>query len=811
MKRQITMNVSETKMHRGESCATPRRGSLLCTAEKILAAPLSASRLFVASTAVFGAVFGAIADTTATYAKGDTSLLDGKVLIEYDGSENITKLAMAPGADEKLILTGDTLPFAVGAQIAFSASGGGTNIIANSFTTAGALEFAGPTNMTWGGGDYLPMGATYVTLFENVRLDDIVPIAGYGRMGNNTPTRDDSYKYTPFFIDRDEDSGTMRFELRNGKLDRCVFVEFAQDGDNIKGRVLESCYDSPADVQTRAFTYNTDGTVTVISGATVKGNRYTYQQQKWIDIGPRYGNAKLTFVVPCMTNMTWGGGAYLPMGSTYVTLFENVRLDDIVPIAGYGRMGNNTPTQSEEFEYTPFFIDRDEDSDTMRFELRNSKLDSSRCVFVEFAQDGDNIKGRVLESCYNSPADAQTRAFTYNTDGTVTVISGATVGSRRYTYQQQKWLTVGARKVVLPAISGSGAEVTFDSNAFGDAVGEFTSDYPATVNATGANTMVGAFIVKGDDAHPIVYDVAAKYAMPETIDCYGNATLRFSASGAYNDGVSKGTDTITMHDGTTIASAEDFSFHYDSGDVVLDGATLSFTKGGYLNFLTLMNGAKVDKSGGSINAGYKVDIPKWKITGTGKSTYTGDISIAAYTVGDAGVEKYLRIEVADTVEGDDTDFLLTGNISAWDDRRNASISKCGPGTMEVDGTIYTTNRAVRVVEGTLLLGRSNATAADVDFSLQGGTLAFAEGTANTVDAVALTADSGISVASGALLTMADLTIADGKVLNIVGDGKVRVLASLDSATLSRIRLNGRRASQSSTGYLCVGGFVILFR
>ncbi len=769
------------------SAATPRRGSLLCTAEKILAAPLSASRLFVASTAVFGAVFGAIADTTATYAKGDTSLLDGKVLIEYDGSENITKLAMAPGADEKLILTGDTLPFADGAQIAFSASGGGTNIIANSFTTAGALEFAGPTSMTWGGGAYLPMGSTYVTLFENVRLDDIVPIAGYGRMGNNDPTRNDSYKYTPFFIDRDEDSGTMRFELRNGRLDRCVFVEFAQDGDNIKGRVLESCYDSPAGVQTRAFTYNNDGTVTVIPGATVKSNRYTYQQQKWIDIGPRYGTPKLT--VAMSENRTLRAVSGSGVDVTFdANAFGESALAFTSRVLNYSDANWHSLTTEHSLSeitlrsasiigsYVPegasaIVFGWENNGVTASGQLQQSDGKFIRAVDIELRQNGEAVEikwvaTRVLTSGGGNYYGKQKLTTSYK--------------SLNYKHVRPYWVSTIANAV--------------------------------TSTASGANTMDGAFIVKGDDAHPIVYDVAAKYAMPETIDCYGNATLRFSASGAYNDGVSKGTDTITMHDGTTIVSAENFSFHYDSGDVVLDGATLSFTTGGgYLNFLTLMNGAKVDKSGGPINAGYRVDIPNWKITGTGKSTYTGDLSLAAFSTGDSGVEKYLRIDVADTVEGDDTDFLLTGNISAWDDRRNASFSKYGPGTMEVDGTICTTNRAVRVAEGTLLLGRSGATAAEVDFSLLGGTLALAEGTANTVDAVKLTADSGISVASGALLTMADLTIADGKVLDIVGDGKVRVLASLDSATLSRIRLNGRRASQSSTGYLCVGGFVILFR
>ena len=267
-----------------------------------------------------------------------------------------------------------------------------------------------------------------------------------------------------------------------------------------------------------------------------------------------------------------------------------------------------------------------------------------------------------------------------------------------------------------------------------------------------------------------------------------------------------------MHPGTTVTTAGNYPFHYNSGDVVLDGATLSYTNGTtYLNYLTFANGATVDKTGGTINAGYDVTDPKWTVSGTGRSTYTGDLSLVAKNKGASGTAKDLTIEVADTVEGDDTDFLLTGNVTLDSDRPNATIIKTGAGTMEVDGTIYTTNRAVRVEEGTLLLGRSNATAADVDFSLQGGTLAFAEGTTNTVDAVALTADSGISVASGALLTMAALTIADGKVLNIVGDGKVRVLSALDTATRSRIRLNGRRVSQGSTGYLYIGGLIISFR
>ena len=63
--------------------------------------------------------------------------------------------------------------------------------------------------------------------------------------------------------------------------------------------------------------------------------------------------------------------------------------------------------------------------------------------------------------------------------------------------------------------------------------------------------------------------------------------------------------------------------------------------------------------------------------------------------------------------------------------------------------------------------------------------------------------------------MASLTIPEGKTLNITFAGaidanSVKVLDALDSATLSRIRLNGRRAKQNNAGYLCTRGFIISF-
>ena len=755
------------------------------------------TRRIAASIAIAAAVATsattAFADTTATYATGDTSLADGKVLFEYDESNNITKLTMTPGADEKLILTGDVLPFAAGAKIAFPASGGGTNVIANSFTTAGALEFAGPTNMTWGGGDYLPMD-TYVTLFENVRLDDIVPIAGYGRTGNNTPIQSEEFEYTPFFIDRDEDSGTMRFELRNSIRDRCVFVEFAQDGDNIKGRVLESCLVADLDDETRAFTYNNDGSITFTSKATNTGNkRYTYQQQKWLTVGPRYGNAKLTFAMSEDRSLPAISGSGVD-----VTFDANAFGESALAFTSGTLMCNaNWMTLTTEYLLSDI-------------KLRTGNINGS---YINKASYPDGLAAIVVGwECDGTSASCQFQGM----DGAV--MRCVDVELRQIANEVQiKWVQAfnagdagdyGKQKALIENASN-----TKPNNTARQTVNWASTVAPAaTVNATGANTMVGAFIVKGDDAHPIVYDVAAKYAMPETIDCYGNATLNFSAKGGYNDGVSRYTDTITMHPGTTVTTSGDYPFHYNSGDVVLDGATLSYTTGTtYFNYVTFANGATVDKTGGTINAGYQGSNPKWTVFGTGLSTYTGDLSLLAHSSGANGTAKDLTIEVSDTVEGEGTDFLLTGYISVSTDRPNATIIKTGAGTMEVDGTIYTTNRAVRVTEGTLLLSKSGATAAAVDFSLQGGTLALADGTANTVNAVTLTDDSSISVGAGASLTMASLSIPEEKTLNITGEGKVYVTADPGAEVVSRILLNGKHVVRGVDGKLSYPGLMIIFR
>ena len=516
-----------------------------------------------------------------------------------------------------------------------------------------------------------------------------------------------------------------------------------------------------------------------------------------------------------VTNATWNGGSAY-MEDSDVVVFKNVTIDCIVPLQGYGKRGSaNVEIGNNDFLYKAFNIVRD--GSAIRFEMQLYHYDKKyyrKCIFVELSQSGSNVVGKRLATGYVIDASNNKlgeQMFEYN-NGTASVMSGVTTSSTTGSYKL-KTLTILPSALTfavsgtetLKAVSGSGLTVTFEG-----------AGANAKVKASGANTMTsGGFIVKGDSLRPIEFEVAAKNALPPKIDCYGNAMLDFSVDGAYNDGVANGTDAIYMHEGSTLSVRGAYPFHYASGTVILDGATMTHTtaKNAYLNYLTLKNGATISlSSDGRFRGGYTADNPTWTVAGTGRSTYNGNPVVLAKATGTASSScQYLTIDVGDTVAGDGTDFLVTGNIVNDSSFKMASFIKAGAGTMEIDGTIQTANIPVRVAEGVLLLGRSGATAAGVDFSLEGGSLALAAGTANSADAFALTADSTLSFGDGAAISLESLTIPDGATLTLAGNVPsrgLRVSSDPGEETLGRIVFaDGRRGTVmwDSNGYVRANG------
>ena len=171
------------------------------------------------------------------------SLEDGKIAFAYDEDGKITELRMTPGPGEALTLSGDTLNFAAGARIlpgGQDSDEGSQSVITCGFTAAGALEFDGVTNMTWTGSDYL--STTPVTVFTNTRIDDVVPLYGYGKVGTGAAAVDDTHKYTVYFVEREGDVMRVELQRNSDPHRRGVYIELAQDGSDITGKLLKSCY-----------------------------------------------------------------------------------------------------------------------------------------------------------------------------------------------------------------------------------------------------------------------------------------------------------------------------------------------------------------------------------------------------------------------------------------------------------------------------------------------------------------------------------------------------------------------------------------
>ena len=135
--------------------------------------------------------------------------------------------------------------------------------------------------------------------------------------------------------------------------------------------------------------------------------------------------------------------------------------------------------------------------------------------------------------------------------------------------------------------------------------------------------------------------------------------------------------------------------------------------------------------------------------------------------------------------------------------------------MLVNGILSYTNTPTHIAEGTLALGRGGVTVAEHKFSLDGGTLALAAGTANEAAALTATASSSLSFGTDAALVLANLSVQDGATLSLEGEvprNGLKVTQRLDEPSLSRIMIDGSRAMQTGDGYIRrASGVTIIIR
>lgn len=854
------------------------------------------------------AFIAAATETSVSYTAGDTSLAGGKIAIEYDSADKITRLAINPASGETLTLSGDALSIADGAAIVPGADG--ESVVANAVSFVGAVKM-GVANLTWTG---TLSSSEYTTVFENAKLDDISPVAAtVSGSGNGLPEAG-----APYYVERTGSGSsavmTVQFQTDKGGLlnndgsggtadqTKVVRVEFAQDGANVKAKITHTGYfsrtrlhgfDITKSLNTAAnqaaltanisslefgpryeyYFYNTALTTTdaiVAQNANVEdieilyllhsndfvympyhvssGNGvltaqmiqqyhaincakiqlsqsgsdvvakilYTKSQSSWSSTEPpdfdEAGNAanltgfkglafrqktkprKLTFIASGKTtlNAVAGGNVDVTFKTLASTAPVPTTIENIYPYLGTAKtLIENAKLSTVTVTGATFngpkwggsdwvVVDFENNGSTASFQVQCHRENLLQCMDVELSQNGDDIEITTTAAFYAYWADYADEYYNKKT-------FPAALKEGSWTADQLATSDTGNNRFNLDDLT-------------------YTLTPKAFVYATGANTLEDSSLAfYGAENNPLELHVTAASAFNAACppDCYAGTTMYIDDFATYRTGVVTGM-TQTMHPGSVLVTPLKFAFHRQNGKLVLDGATLLNTADeAYFNYIVFLNAAVVASASGDLRAG-GVASPVWNVGGTGMSSLEGNIELVKIANAPS-----LTIDVAEVADG--TDFLVAGDIVDLQANNPGYLVKTGAGTMQLDGAAKSIGGALSIAEGTLLLGSSSN--AHTDFSLDGGTLAAAAGTENTAGTLTVTEDSQLAVPSGATLTFADVSVAEGKTLNATVAGKtgLKVTSTLSTDVIKRIRVNGEIPRQLADGTLRVftGLMVIL--
>ena len=160
-----------------------------------------------------------------------------------------------------------------------------------------------------------------------------------------------------------------------------------------------------------------------------------------------------------------------------------------------------------------------------------------------------------------------------------------------------------------------------------------------------------------------------------------------------------------------------------------------------------------------VRAGYMQDAV-WTVRGTSASSFELPLMIWGAAEEEAGGNTMTF--AVNNVTGDSaTDFTMNGTIT-----RNASepdvlgVYKTGSGTMQLNASYNVGTTPTFLKKGTWLLNGSSLTVATSPYTLDGGTLAVADGTVNSLGVLTVGENGGgITLGVGATLTFADSSAA----------------------------------------------------
>ena len=143
----------------------------------------------------------------------------------------------------------------------------------------------------------------------------------------------------------------------------------------------------------------------------------------------------------------------------------------------------------------------------------------------------------------------------------------------------------------------------------------------------------------------------------------------------------------------------------------------------------------------------------WNVRGAAASTC--DIALRLWTASIGGT---MTFAVNDVASG--PDFVMNGAVDVNPQFPNVTVYKTGSGTMQLNAAYDISGKPTLLKDGTWLLNGSSLTSAADPYTIDGGTLAVADGTTNSLGVLTVGENGGgINLGEGATLTFADSSAA----------------------------------------------------
>ena len=359
--------------------------------------------------------------------------------------------------------------------------------------------------------------------------------------------------------------------------------------------------------------------------------------------------------------------------------------------------------------------------------------------------------------------------------------------------------------------------------------------YPGIRNMAGSTAVPGykaQLIVKGTDTTKMRYTPSAAngHVLPYTDGLLriqnGGEVVQTKAQNSYENMWVEDRALIYVEEGGVFRQQTYWGLGYKQKVDIMGGEFRAFDVPSapqgqlVLNLFTLSGDVNFHagqiRSGDMVRAGYKQDAV-WTVRGASASSFELPLSLWGAAEEEAGGNT-MTFVVNDVTGDSATDFIMNGAITLNAGEPDVlGVYKTGPGTMQLNKSYNISGKMTLLKGGTWLLNGSSLTSASDPYTIDGGTLAVADGTANDLGVLTVGENGGgITLSTGATLTFADSSAATwtGEATNRVvvtgfAEKSIRFGTTKDGlATEQRVRLrtsDNKRLYLDAEGYLTTTG------